>query len=337
VVCSAIEIVSKINNFDGLVTLSSCDDILAGSLMGVGRVNIPAVMVTGGPMMPGCYRGEKVLAPDIAIIRPSGVPAGMKAFRGTARVFEDEDRAIAAMKDGHIKSGDVIVLRYMGPKGAPGMTYAQASCQALVGLGLHKSDGLVTDGRFSGFNHGPIVGHVSPEAFEGGPLALVRENDCICVDVDDRSLQVDLTAEEFADRKSQWRQPELKVKSGWLALYAANCCSASQGAAIVQRNSETTFSAFFKSQYSLFPFVIGCWTFDVRCSFLLLSGLTPAYPNVGRPSHCILFTAVAVIQQLHLDVVCGEDAFQFDELWLWGNEGAAFFACFEIHIPDVVF
>ena len=450
VVCSAIEIVSKINNFDGLVTLSSCDDILAGSLLGVGRVNIPAVMVTGGPMMPGCYKGKKVLAPDIeevefsgatpadfalledaacpgfgscgvmgtantmqvlvealglalpgsttipavmadktraaresgrqvvalsqkdlkpgdilekkafvnaitvdlaiggstnailhllalarevgvsltmddfdaisrkvscicavrpsgpynmvdlheaggvpaiqktletvletsaigvsempladilaqvapepgevirsledpvhqdsglailrgnlapdgAIIRPSGVPDEMKAFSGAARVFEDEDLAIAAMKNGDIKAGDVIVLRYLGPKGGPGMMYAQASCQALVGLGLHKSVGLITDGRFSGFNHGPIVGHVSPEAFEGGPLALVHEGDQISVDIDKRSLKVDLSAQELADRKSNWKPPASNVKNGWLALYMANCRPASEGAAM---------------------------------------------------------------------------------------------------------
>ena len=450
VVCSAIEVVSRINHFDGLVTLSSCDDILAGSLMGVGRVNIPSVMVTGGPMMPGCYQGKKVLAPDIeefefagatpsdfsaledaacpgfgscgvmgtantmqiivealglalpgsttipavmadkiriaresgrqvvelvqkglkpslilekkafinaiivdlaiggstnailhllalarevgipltiddfdavsrkvscicavrpngpynmvdlheaggvpaiqkaleevvetstigvsgpslanileqvslqpnsvirslqdpvhhdcglailkgnlapdgAIIRPSGVPVGMKRFQGPARVFEDEDQAIAAMKNGSIKPGDVIVLRYLGPKGAPGMQYAQAACQALVGLGLHQSVGLVTDGRFSGFNHGPIVGHICPEAFEGGPLALVRNGDQISVDVDTRILEIDLSENELADRKSEWKQPDSKVKSGWLALYTANCRPASEGAAM---------------------------------------------------------------------------------------------------------
>ncbi len=450
VVCSAIEIVSRINNFDGLVTLSSCDDILAGSLLGVGRVNIPAVMVTGGPMMPGCYKGKKVLAPDIeeaefsgatpadfavledvacpgfgscgvmgtantmqvlvealglalpgsstipavmadktraaresgrqvvklaqqdlkpsdilekkaffnaitvdlaiggstnailhllalarevrvaltmedfdaisrkvacicavrpngpfnmvdlheaggvlaiqkvlegllepsaisvsgnrladilaqvpsqpsevirsledpvhqdaglailkgnlapdgAIIRPSGIPTGMKTFDGPARVFEDEDRLIAAMKNGDIKAGDVIVLRYLGPKGGPGMMYAQASCQALVGLGLHKSVGLITDGRFSGFNHGPIVGHVSPEAFEGGPLALVCEGDQISVNVDKRMLNIQLSEEELADRKSKWKPPASNVKNGWLALYMANCRPASEGAAM---------------------------------------------------------------------------------------------------------
>jgi dihydroxy-acid dehydratase len=172
------------------------------------------------------------LAPDGAIIRPSGVPGGMKAFEGPARVFEDETLAIAAMKKGDIKAGDVIVLRYLGPKGGPGMMYAQASCQALVGLGLHKSVGLITDGRFSGFNHGPIVGHVSPEAFEGGPLALICEGDHIVVDVDQRILQVHLSEEELADRKSRWKPPETSVKKGWLALYMANCRPASEGAAM---------------------------------------------------------------------------------------------------------
>ena len=112
------------------------------------------------------------------------------------------------------------------------MKYAQAACQALVGLGLHKSVGLVTDGRFSGFNHGPIVGHISPEAFEGGPLALVRDGDQISVDIDNRILAVDVSENELADRRSGWKQPESKVKSGWLALYTANCRPASQGAAM---------------------------------------------------------------------------------------------------------
>jgi dihydroxy-acid dehydratase len=172
------------------------------------------------------------LAPDGAIIRPSGVPKGMRSFRGPARVFEDEGQAISAMKTGDINSGDVIVLRYLGPKGAPGMQYAQAACQALVGLGLHQSVGLVTDGRFSGFNHGPIVGHISPEAFEGGPLALVRDGDQISVDVDNRILEIDLSEKELADRRSGWQQLDSKVKSGWLALYAANCRPASEGAAM---------------------------------------------------------------------------------------------------------
>ncbi len=449
-VCAAIEIVAKINHFDGLVTLSSCDDILAGSMMGVGRVNIPSVMVTGGPMMPGCHNGEEILAPDVekyqfsgtspddfleienaacpgfgscgvlgtantmqimtealglalpgtstipavaadriraaraagravvervregvrpaeiltresflnavtvdlaiggstnailhllalaqevgadltmedfdqvsrkvacicavrpngpftmvdfhavggvpnvqkilegllhtevitatgrplaenlrdvnpvtgkvihsledpvtrdpglailkgnlapegAIIRPSGVPEEMKAFSGAARVFEDEDEVIAALKRGDIAPGEVIVLRYMGPKGAPGMKYAQAACQALVGLGLHKSVGLITDGRFSGFNHGPIVGHVSPEAFEGGALALVREGDRISVDIADRAVRIDLPEAELTARRAAWKAPALKAEKGWLALYAANCSSASRGGAM---------------------------------------------------------------------------------------------------------
>ena len=120
----------------------------------------------------------------------------------------------------------------MGPKGAPGMKYAQASFQVLVGLSLHQSVGLVTDGCFSGFNLGPIVGHVSPEAFEGGPLALVREGDQISVDVDVRLLGIDMSDNELADRRSGWKQPDQKVKSGWLALYAASCRPASEGAAM---------------------------------------------------------------------------------------------------------
>lgn len=450
VVCSAIEVVSKINNFDGLVTLASCDDILAGTLLGVGRVDIPTVMVTGGPMLPGCHDGRQVLAPDVetaamsgamdenfdrledaacpgfgscgvmgtantmqiivealglalpgtttipavmadkiraaresgraavelarkgikpgdiltqeaflnaitldlaiggstnailhllalarevglplsmadfddvsrkvscicavrpngpytmtdlhqaggvpaiqkaletvldtsvmgvsgvrledllndtkkssqdvvrslenpvnqeagmavlkgnlapdgAIIRPSGVPDGMKSFSGSAKVFDDEDLAIEAMKIGLIQSGDVIVLRYMGPKGAPGMKYAQAACQVLVGLGLHQNVGLITDGRFSGFNHGPIVGHVCPEAFEGGPLALLMNGDRITMSIAERLLTVDLSHDELKARKTKWTPPSTKAIKGWLALYKANCRPASEGAAM---------------------------------------------------------------------------------------------------------
>jgi dihydroxy-acid dehydratase len=112
------------------------------------------------------------------------------------------------------------------------MKYAQASCQVLVGLGLHQSVGLVTDGRFSGFNHGPIVGHVCPEAFAGGPLALLHDGDKITMDIAKRLLAVDLAADELADRKTKWTPPETQVKSGWLALYTANCRPASQGAAM---------------------------------------------------------------------------------------------------------
>jgi dihydroxy-acid dehydratase len=172
------------------------------------------------------------LAPEGAIIRPSGVPEEMMVFSGAARVFEDEDKLIAALQNSEITAGEVIVLRYMGPKGAPGMKYAQASCQALVGLGLHKSVGLITDGRFSGFNHGPIVGHVSPEAFEGGPLALVQEGDLISVDIAQRSIHIDLPEVQINARREAWQPPEREAVKGWLALYAANCCSASQGAAM---------------------------------------------------------------------------------------------------------
>ncbi len=156
----------------------------------------------------------------------------MRIFSGPAKVFDDEDSAIEAMRNRAVNHGDVIVLRYIGPKGVPGMLHAEASSMALVGLGLHRGVGLVTDGRFSGFNHGPIVGHITPEAFEGGALALVRDGDRITVDIQKRLIEVDLSNGELASRRCEWKQPVAKVKRGWLALYAANCRPASEGAAM---------------------------------------------------------------------------------------------------------
>jgi dihydroxy-acid dehydratase len=172
------------------------------------------------------------LAPNGAIIRSTSVPDSMKRFAGPARVFEGDAAGLAAVKNGAIKPGDVMVIRYEGPKGAPGMKEVMLSTDALVARGLDRSVGLITDGRFSGFNHGPIVGHVAPEAFEGGPIALVQDGDIITVDIDKGCLEIDISAEEYARRKVAWKQPEPKVTKGLLALYAANCRSADEGAAM---------------------------------------------------------------------------------------------------------
>lgn len=172
------------------------------------------------------------LAPKGAIIRSTSVPDSMKRFTGPARVFDGDAAGLTAVKDGAIKPGDIMVIRYEGPKGAPGMKEVMLSTDALVVRGLDHSVGLITDGRFSGFNHGPIVGHVSPEAFEGGPIALVRDGDIITVDINNGYLEIDLTEEEFVKRKAAWKRPAPKVTKGLLALYAANCRSAEEGAAM---------------------------------------------------------------------------------------------------------
>ena len=168
------------------------------------------------------------LAPDGAVIKTSGM--GRLQYRGSARVFDSEEAAFSAVKEKEIHAGDVVVIRYEGPKGGPGMREMLAITAAIVGQGLGDQVGLVTDGRFSGATRGLMVGHVSPEAQAGGPLAVLRDGDIIEIDAERRILQVDLTDEELASRLNNWKQPELKYKKGALFKYAKLVQSAAEGA-----------------------------------------------------------------------------------------------------------
>lgn len=174
------------------------------------------------------------LAPNSAIIRSSSVPENMKKFSGPARVFSRDQEGVKAIKEGKIKSGDVMVIRYEGPKGAPGMKEIMLSTDALVAYGLDTSVGLITDGRFSGFNRGPIVGHITPEAYEGGPLALVEEGDIISVNIKEATLSVEISDEEMERRRANWVKPEPKVKKGMMHIYSKMCRSADEGAGMTQ-------------------------------------------------------------------------------------------------------
>lgn len=170
------------------------------------------------------------LAPGSAIIRSSSVPDSMKKFSGPARVFSRDQDGVKAIMAGLIKPGDVMVIRYEGPKGAPGMKEIMLSTDALVAKGLDASVGLITDGRFSGFNHGPIVGHITPEAYEGGPLALVEDGDIISVDIKAATLTIDVGDAEMEARRAKWAKPEAKVKQGMMHIYAQLCRTAEEGA-----------------------------------------------------------------------------------------------------------
>lgn len=172
------------------------------------------------------------LSPDGAIIRPTGVPAEMKKFKGVAKCFDHEMDCFAAIQRDEVKPGDVLVIRYEGCKGAPGMKELMVTTDALVAHGLHKSVGLISDARFSGFNHGAIVGHVTPEAYDGGPIALVKDGDIITVDVINGTIDVDISDEEMKARRAAWVRPEPKVKKGMLSLYAALCKPANEGGAM---------------------------------------------------------------------------------------------------------
>lgn len=172
------------------------------------------------------------LSPNGAIVRPTGVPEEMKYFRGKAKTFDNDFYALEAIESGDIVPGDVIVIRYEGCKGAPGMKEVMLSTDALVAKGLHTSVGLVTDARFSGFNYGAIVGHVSPEAYDGGVIALVEDGDMITVDLPNAEVKLEVSDEELAKRKEKWIRPEPKVTKGLLALFAKNCRPAEEGGAM---------------------------------------------------------------------------------------------------------
>ena len=175
------------------------------------------------------------LAPNTAITKPAAIVPDMHRFKGKARCFDSEESANQAILDGKVKEGEVVVIRYEGPKGGPGMREMYKAMKLLYGRGLAFKTGLVTDGRFSGTNNGCFVGHVSPEAAEGGPIAIVRDGDMITIDIPGRDLHLDLSNEEIKDRLAKWERPEPKFKNGYLALYARLAESADKGAIIRHR------------------------------------------------------------------------------------------------------
>lgn len=170
------------------------------------------------------------LAPLGSVIKESAVDPDLLTYTGTAKCFNSEEDAIKAIMDGEIKEGHVVVIRYEGPKGGPGMREMLNPTAVITGMGLKVA--LLTDGRFSGASRGACVGHISPEAMEGGPIALVHDGDLITVDVPNRKLELHVSDEELAKRKSLWTPPEPKVKTGYLSRYARLVTSANTGAVL---------------------------------------------------------------------------------------------------------
>ncbi|MCC6347329.1 MAG: dihydroxy-acid dehydratase [Nitrospirales bacterium] len=170
------------------------------------------------------------LAPDGAVVKQTAVGRKMLKFEGTARVFDSEEAGMKAILGGEIKPGEVIVIRYEGPKGGPGMREMLAPTAAIAGMGLSESVALITDGRFSGGTRGPCIGHISPEAMEGGPLAAIQDGDRISIDIPKRKIDVLLPGEEIGRRLSLWKQPKPKIRHGYLARYARMVSSAGSGA-----------------------------------------------------------------------------------------------------------
>ncbi len=223
-------------------------------LLGAGLLHGDCLTVTGKTLrqnLAGFKRypkNQQIIAPvkkplkkesHLVILRGNLSPGGAVAkisgkegtrFSGTARVFESEENAMKAILAGRIKAGDVIVIRYEGPRGGPGMREMLSPTSAVMGRGLGKEVALITDGRFSGGTHGFVVGHITPEAFDGGPLAIVESGDSIVIDAIKRTLSLSLTKKEIATRLKSWKQPKARYHRGVLAKYAASVTTASLGA-----------------------------------------------------------------------------------------------------------
>jgi dihydroxy-acid dehydratase len=170
------------------------------------------------------------LAPDGCVVKCSAVAKEMIKHQGPARVFDAEEEAVKSIKKGQIKKGDVVVIRYEGPKGGPGMREMLAPTSVLAGMGLDKHVALITDGRFSGATRGSSIGHVSPEAAEGGLIALIQEGDLISIDIDERTIELEVSGEELKKRKEKWKPIEPKIRTGYLARYRNFVTSANTGA-----------------------------------------------------------------------------------------------------------
>ena len=204
-------------------------------LADIGLLNTDCMTVTGKTVGENIKTGGLAvlkgnLAPDGSVVKRSAVVDEMMVHEGPARVFDCEEDAIAAIKGGKIVEGDVVVIRYEGPKGGPGMREMLNPTSAIAGMGLGSSVALITDGRFSGASRGASIGHVSPEAAVGGPIALVEEGDIIKIDIPNMKLELDVSDEVLAERKAKWQPREPKVTTGYLKRYAALVTSGNRGA-----------------------------------------------------------------------------------------------------------
>ena len=170
------------------------------------------------------------LAPDGAVVKQSAVSKNMMRFEGAAKVFNSEEESMKAIFNGKIKAGDVVVIRYEGPKGGPGMREMLSPTATIAGMGLSESVALITDGRFSGGTRGPCIGHISPEAMEGGAVAILKDGDRIKIDIPNRKVDVLLSDKEIKERLSKWKPPRPKITKGYLSRYARMVSSAGSGA-----------------------------------------------------------------------------------------------------------
>ena len=172
------------------------------------------------------------LAPSGCVVKQSAVVRGMLRHEGPARVFDSEEDAASAIMGGRIEKGDVVIIRYEGPKGGPGMREMLVPTSAIAGMGLDSDVALITDGRFSGGTRGAAIGHVSPEAMEGGPIAIVEDGDKVAIDIPKKRITLKVPEEEIQTRLSDWRAPKPKISTGYMARYARMVSSGDEGAVV---------------------------------------------------------------------------------------------------------
>jgi dihydroxy-acid dehydratase len=172
------------------------------------------------------------LAPEGAVVKQSAISKRNLRFKGKAKVFDSEEQAMSAIMGKKIRKGDTVVVRYEGPRGGPGMREMLGPTAAIAGLGLGEDVAIITDGRFSGGTRGISVGHISPEAAVGGAIAIIKDGDEITIDLKKRTIDIGISSRQISERLASWREPEPKVKSGYLARYAKMVTSASRGAVL---------------------------------------------------------------------------------------------------------
>jgi len=226
---AVMKVLSPLLHLDSLTVTGKT---IAENLSDLPVVNAKVIRGLDDPVHPqgGLVVLKGNLAPEGAVVKQSAVDHRMMRHSGPARVFESMEEAVDALQERRIQGGEVMVIRYEGPKGGPGMREMHMVTSLLMGMGLGTSVALVTDGRFSGSTRGPCIGHISPEAFEGGPIALVRDDDIIDIDIPSRRLTIRLSEDEMAKRSEEWRQPPPKVKRGVLRRYALLAESPNRGA-----------------------------------------------------------------------------------------------------------
>ena len=232
VIADSIETACNGESMDGVLAVGGCDKNMPGAMIAIARMNIPAIFVYGGTIKPGKLAGRDltVVSAFEAVGQFAAGTIDQAQLTGPARVFESEETCLAAILEGQIQAGDVLVIRYEGPVGGPGMREMLSPTSAIIGQGLGDKVALITDGRFSGGTYGMVVGHVAPEAAVGGTIGLVQEGDSITVDAHQLLIQLNVDAAELERRRTAWIAPVPRYTTGVLGKYARLVSTSSLGA-----------------------------------------------------------------------------------------------------------